>query len=65
MKIPKTLKGLLKEAKGVNFGVAGDTILSAKAVIFIAHQQEETNKLLRKLTNTPTYKVKRWWEFWR
>lgn len=38
MKLFKTLKELKREAKTVHSGVASDTILTAKAVVFLADQ---------------------------
>jgi len=64
MKELTTIKQLKNELKKTHSGVAGDTIFTAKAVMFIAERTDSMDKSLAKIAGRSPIS-KRWWEFWK
>ena len=64
MKELTTIKQLKNELKETKSGCSGDTIFTAKAVMFIAERVDNMDKSFAKMANR-SFVSKSWWQFWR
>mgnify|MGYP001596334443 CR=1 FL=1 len=66
MQAIESINGLKIELKKTKNGVAGDTIFSAKAILYMAEELTEIKKILSVIAKKDIIVIqKKWWEFWK
>ena len=65
VRVVRSYGELKKLAKLVGSVSAEDTLFTAITILYLARQNEEIIKLLKKIARKHPAKSKRWWEFWK